>query len=75
MLWFGFWRVAPFGTGQLRAHANTLCYDDDYELCSTICMFYERKIFCEIFSSLTEPVAHKIIYYVVGKGKEKASEM
>ena len=50
MLWFGHWGVAPFGTGQLRAHTNTLCYDDDCELCSTICMFYERKMFCEIFS-------------------------
>ena len=50
MLWFGFWRVAPFGTGQLRVHANTVCYDDDYGLCSTICMFYENEMFCEILS-------------------------
>ena len=26
MLWFGYWRVASFGTGQLRTHTNTSDY-------------------------------------------------
>ena len=37
--------------------------------------FTKRKCFVRFSVSLIEPVAHKIIYCVVGKGKEKASEM
>ena len=37
--------------------------------------FMKRKCFVRFSVSLTEPVAHKIICCVVGKGKEKASEI
>ena len=37
--------------------------------------FMKRKCFVRFLVSLTEPVAHKIIYCVVGKCKEKASDM
>ena len=37
--------------------------------------FTKRKCFVRFSVSLTEPIAHKIIYCVVGKGKEKASDM
>ena len=39
--------------------------------------FMKWKYFVRFSVSLTEPVAHKkkIIYCVVGKGKEKASEI
>ena len=37
--------------------------------------FMKGKCFVRFSVSLTEPVAHKIIYCVVGKGKEKASDM
>ena len=38
--------------------------------------FMKEKCFVRFSVSLTEPVAHKkIIYCVVGKGKEKASDM
>ena len=37
--------------------------------------FKKIKCFVRFSVSLTEPVAHKIICCVVGKGKEKASDM
>ena len=65
MLWFGYWRVAPFGTRQLRVHANTLCYDDDHGCAVQYVCFAKGKCFVRFSVSLTEPVAHKKIYIVL----------
>ena len=59
MLWFGFWRVAPFGTGRyvrtLTPHVMIMImgYAVQY-----VC-FMKRKCFVRFSVSLTEPVAHK----------------